>query len=105
MFKLKNRIEIPLNFFDKLNALYPAQVRYLQFLQKHQANSTIKERIGILLSKPYLPDPIHSYNASIDYSKYSRKVKKIEQVVKNIIKHKISMWQSIINFVKRLFGK
>jgi len=105
MFKLRGQIEIPLNFFDKLNALFPAQVKYLQFLQKHQTNSTIKERIGILLSKPHIPDPIHSYNASIDYSKYSRKAKKIEQVVENIIKNKISLWATIVNFIKRLFGK
>ncbi len=107
MLKLRGQIEIPVNFFKKLSGLYPAQVKYLQNLQRRTSSPTLKEQVGTLLSKPHLKDPIHSYNASIDYSKYLRKVK-IPQPIKKqeiIANNKISLWATILNFIRRIFRK
>jgi len=99
MVKFKNRIEIPLEFFAKCSALYPAQVKYLQSYQKRQTNPALKERAGILLNKPYLKDPIFDFDYRVDYSKYLRKVKIPQKITneENPIKKKSNFFQKIFN--------
>ncbi len=104
MLKLKSRPRFPLECFSKCETLYQAQVKYLQSYQKRQTNPIIKERIGTILNAPHVKDPIFAFDYRVDYSKYLRKVKTPQPIKKTVVPSKISIWQSIINFVKRLFG-
>ena len=64
-FKIKTKLRkmnIPLNYFEKLSELTPSQVRYLEdyhFRVKiGKGNPALLERIGTILRKPHIEDPI-----------------------------------------------
>jgi len=57
-----NKLNISLKFFDKLIQLTPSQVNYLKDYSNRikvgKGNPALLERIGAILRKPHIQDPI-----------------------------------------------
>jgi len=81
--QIKNRVKslrkIPLKFFESLEGLYPIQRKYLEEYSRRikigKGNSALLEKIGIILLKPSISNPIDSYDYSINYNKYKKNTK------------------------------
>ena len=65
MFKIKSKVRkfnIPLRRFEKLNQLTPSQINYLidysNRIKIGKGNPALLERIGAILRKPHIQDPI-----------------------------------------------
>jgi len=65
MFKIKSKVRkfnIPLRRFEKFNQLTPSQVNYLKDysdrIKAGKGNPALLERIGAILRKPHIKDPI-----------------------------------------------
>lgn len=93
------KMSILLSYFEKLSVLTPSRIEYLLEYQKRQTNPILKEKIGELLKKPNIKDPIFNYDYSIDYSKYGKKkieIKSEKQIEK---KQKINLIKKIISLI------
>ena len=76
-----NKLNINLKFFDKLNQLTPSQVNYLKDYSNRikigKGNSVLLEKIGAILRKPHIKDPIVDFKFVSHFSElYPKKLTK-----------------------------
>ena len=75
-----NKLNINLKFFEKLNQLTPSQVNYLKDYSNRikigKGNSALLEKIGAILRKPHIQDPISDKRFISNWDKlYPKKFK------------------------------